>query len=82
MLRGHIALASTFAGVAVFRSMARSSPASLSPRPPGTACIRQLFNHDQAIAILIVAVTFGLSTATRFLGESFVISGALVISSP
>ncbi len=77
---GSIALAIIFAGLSFeIHGTVQSEPLFFLLVLLGLHAFVSYLNRPSAIAILIVAVTFGLSTVTRFLGESFVISGALVI---
>lgn len=75
---GAIALAVIFAGLSFsLHGTVASEPLFFLLVLIGLHAFVSFFNRPSAVLILLVAVAFGLSTVTRFLGEAFVIGGAL-----
>jgi hypothetical protein len=77
---GAIALAVIFAGLSfALHGTVASEPLFFLLIIVGLhACVR-FFNRPAVLPILFVAVSFGLATVTRFLGEAFVIGGTLAV---
>ena len=77
---GTIALAIIFAGLSfALHGAVESEPLFFLFVLVGLHALVSFFNRPAALPILLVAVAFGLSTVTRFLGEAFVIGGALAV---
>ena len=77
---GAIALAVIFAGLSfVLHGAVASEPLFFLLVLVGLHAFVRFFNRPAVLPILLVAVSFGLSTVTRFLGEAFVIGGTLAV---
>jgi hypothetical protein len=77
---GAIALAVIFAGLSfALHGTVASEPLFFLLILLGLHAFVRFFNRPAVLPILVVAISFGLATVTRFLGEAFVIGGALAV---
>jgi len=77
---GSVALAVIFAGLSFqLHGTVESEPLFFLLVIVGLHALVSFYERHTPVAVLLMAVAFGLSTVTRFLGEAFVIGGALAI---